>query len=246
MSVMPGFRSPWWTAWLVVAYACFLLPAVTTTAIGDEPAAPSAEVLTNATDTPPEATHKEHAQQDNAHENPYDLSHANAGPQQRNIVELKADMALFSFIVFLLLLAVVTKFAWKPIMGGLEKREHGIAAMIDEARASAEKAQASLAQYEAKLAAAAEETREMLAQARKDAEVAKEKIIAEAQAAAHRERDKSLADIRAAKEAALREMAQKSVDSAFALASRIIHKEIKAGDHAALIQDSLSNFPSQN
>lgn len=179
-------------------------------------------------------------------ENAFDLSHANAGPQQGSIVEIKADTAIYSMIVFLLLLAIVTKFAWKPIMEGLDKRENSIAHMIDEAKANQHKAQESLKQYEAKLAAATEETRQMLAQARQDAETAKEKIIAEAQAAAQRERDKSLAEIRGAKEAALREMAQKSVDTAFALAGRVLHKEIRPADHTALIAESLAKFPSQN
>lgn len=195
-----------------------------------------------------DAEHKAGAHKDGAHghENQFDLGHANAGPAQGSPEELKGDLAIYTFVVFVLLMAVVTKFAWRPIMDGLAKRENSIAHMIDEAKENQHKAHESLKQYEAKLAAATEETRLMLAQARQDAEVAKEKIIAEAQTAAQRERDKSLAEIRAAKEAALREMAQKSVDSAFALASRIVHKEIRPGDHAALIAESLAKFPSQN
>jgi F-type H+-transporting ATPase subunit b len=179
-------------------------------------------------------------------ENEFDLSHANAGPQQGSIVEIKADTAIYSMIVFLLLLAIVTKFAWRPIMDGLNKRESSIAHMIDEAKENQAKAHQALLQYEARLAEAAEETRQMLVQARQDAEGAKEKIIAEAQAAAQRERDKSLAEIRAAKESALREMAQKSVDTAFALAGRVLHKEIRPADHSALIAESLAQFPSKN
>ena len=197
-----------------------------------------------------DAGHKEGAHKEGAHagghENQFDLGHANAGPAQGSPEELKGDLAIYTFVVFVLLMAVVTKFAWRPIMDGLAKRENSIAHMIDEAKENQHKAHESLKQYEAKLAAATEETRLMLAQARQDAEAAKEKIVAEAQAAAQRERDKSLAEIRAAKEAALREMAQKSVDSAFALASRIVHKEIRPGDHAALIAESLAKFPSQN
>lgn len=181
-----------------------------------------------------------------SHGNDFDLGHANAGPKQGSPEEFKGDLSIYTFVVFVLLLAVLGKFAWKPIMSGLEKREQSIAHMIDEAKENQHKAQESLKQYEAKLAAATEETRQMLAQARQDAETAKEKIIAEAQAAAQRERDKSLAEIRGAKEAALREMAQKSVDTAFALAGRVLHKEIRPADHTALIAESLAKFPSQN
>lgn len=190
--------------------------------------------------------HKSGGEKAGSHDNDFDLGHANAGPAQGSPEEFKGDLSIYTFVVFLLLLAILGKFAWKPIMEGLDKRESSIAHMIDEAKANQHKAAESLKQYEAKLAAATEETRQMLAQARQDAETAKEKIIAEAQAAAQRERDKSLAEIRGAKEAALREMAQKSVDTAFALAGRVLHKEIRPADHTALIAESLAKFPSQN
>ena len=62
-------------------------------------------------------------------------------------------------------------------MEGLEARERGIAANIEEAKRSAEMAAAQLRQYEAKLAAATEESREILNQARKDAEAAREQDL---------------------------------------------------------------------
>ena len=67
-------------------------------------------------------------------------------------------------------------------------------AMIDDAKQSAEKAATQLKEYEAKLAAAGEEARDMVSQARKDAEAAKERIVAEAQDAAERERQRAVAD----------------------------------------------------
>ena len=55
------------------------------------------------------------------------------------------DLAIWSFAVFLGLLGVLTKFAWKPIMQGLEKREEGIARQIAETKASNEEAKRMLA-----------------------------------------------------------------------------------------------------
>jgi len=42
------------------------------------------------------------------------------------------DLAIWSFAVFLGLFALLSKFAWKPIMEGLDKREQGIADTIDK------------------------------------------------------------------------------------------------------------------
>jgi F-type H+-transporting ATPase subunit b len=86
----------------------------------------------------------------------------------------------------------------------------------------------------------------MIAQAQKDAEKAGERIQAEAEATAERERSRALADIQAAKTAALDEMAQKSVDMAVTLAGRIIQKQLSAKDHAQLINEAIEQFPSRN
>jgi len=48
----------------------------------------------------------------------------------------QTDLAVWSFVVFLGLLGLLTKFAWKPIMDGLDKREQGIADTIAATQAA--------------------------------------------------------------------------------------------------------------
>ena len=86
----------------------------------------------------------------------------------------------------------------------------------------------------------------MIDKARRDGEVQKQEILSEAQAAAADEKDRALRAITAAKDVALGEIAQKSVDEAFALAGKIVRRELKTSDHAILIQETLEQFPSSN
>jgi F-type H+-transporting ATPase subunit b len=161
-------------------------------------------------------------------------------------VDFREDMAIFTAVVFLLLLAGLYATAWKPIMNGLAKREHTITSNMQAAERAALDAQAKLREYEAKLAAAAEEATRMVAEARKDAEAAGARIITEAQDEAARSRERAIAEIDAAKRAALSDLANKSTDVAMTLAQRIIGREVKAADHQNLIQDMLSQLPSHN
>jgi F-type H+-transporting ATPase subunit b len=170
--------------------------------------------------------------------------HANASKSIASPDELKGDAAIATLVIFLLLMAILTKFAWKPIAHGLEARERGIEEKIEQARIAAERATEQLKEYEARLAAATQEAQQIVGQARKDADVAKEKILSEAQALSQREREKAVADITAAKNLALREIAQKSVDTAIGLARNIIRREVRPGDHEQLIQDALKQFPN--
>lgn len=175
-----------------------------------------------------------------------DPTHGNASPGLFNAVDWRSDMAIFTAIVFLLLLLGLYASAWKPIMNALEKREHTISGNMQAAERAALDAQAKLREYEAKLAAASEEATRMVAAARKDAEAAGARIVAEAQEEAARQRERTLTEIDAAKRAALTELANKSTDVAMSLAQRIVGREVKAADHQNLIQDMLSQLPSHN
>lgn len=163
-----------------------------------------------------------------------------------NPLSFDPDLAICTLIVFLVLLAVLTKFAWKPIAEGLEKREHGIASQIEEAKRANEKANETLLQYQSKLAAAADESRRMFDEAKREAEATKDRLIAEAQTAAKRERDRAVADIQTAKNVALDQVAQKGSDIAISLAGQIVRREIRAADHTQLIKEALEKLPSSN
>jgi F-type H+-transporting ATPase subunit b len=165
---------------------------------------------------------------------------------QSNPMEWRADGAIFSLIVFLLLLVVLRVFAWKPISEGLEKREQSIATQIAEAKQASETAAAKLKEYEAKLADAAVKSQELVAQARKDAELVADRIKAEAQAEATRSKDRALAEIETAKNAALSELTSKSTDMAFVLARKVVGRELKAEDHQRLITDAIGGFSNTN
>lgn len=165
---------------------------------------------------------------------------------KNNPLSIDPDLAVFTAIVFVILLVILRKFAWGPIMEGLDKRESSIAGQIEEAKQSNEKAQQALAEYESKLAAAADEVKALLAEARQDAEATKERIVAEAEEAARRERERAIEDINLAKDAAVRELAQRSVDAAVTLAGQVLRKEVDSQQHSQLIQDALEKFPSRN
>ncbi len=157
-------------------------------------------------------------------------------------VQFRLDTLVFSLLIFVILVIVLARYAWHPIIDGLERREKSIARNIDDARTANEQAKATLAQYEQKMKATAEEARRIVDEARKDGDRAREKIVAEANAEAQRQRERAIAEITAAKNAAIRELAERSVDSAITLAGNLVGKELRPDDHARLIEQSLQRF----
>ncbi len=161
---------------------------------------------------------------------------------EKSAVQLVPDTLLFSFVIFGVLLAILYKFAWGPIAEGLELREKKMADDIEGARSANEKAQAQLEAYEAKIAGADSEAAALIAEAKNDALAAKDKIMADASDEAQRTKDRALADIEAAKNAAVRDLAESSVDSAVSLAGSIVGRSLDKKDHKELIEKSISQF----
>ncbi len=180
-----------------------------------------------------------------AHE-AHDPTHAFAGAMQANPMEFRSDGAIFSLIVFLMLLAVLGMFAWKPISEGLAKREAFIAKALEDAKKASETATATMKEYQAKIEAAQTQAADIVSEARKAAESSGQRILAEAKSEAERQRDRALADIETAKQAALSELAGKSTDMAFGLARRVVGRELNQNDHQKLIQDALASMPNRN
>jgi F-type H+-transporting ATPase subunit b len=151
--------------------------------------------------------------------------------------------------VFLALLALLTKFAWKPIMEGLEKREEGIARQIAETKAANEEAKRMLASYERRLAEAADEVRGMLEEARRDSEATRQTIIAEARKAADEEKGRAKHEINLAKDDALAQIAEKAGHLAVEVAGKFLRDKLGPDDQARLVRESvagLSARPSVN
>jgi F-type H+-transporting ATPase subunit b len=161
----------------------------------------------------------------------------------------QTDLAVWSFAVFLGLLGLLTKFAWKPIMEGLDKREQGIADTIAATQAANAEARNMLASYERRLAEASDEVRGMLEEARRDAETTRQSIVAEARKAAEDERNRARHEIGLAKDDALATIAERAGELAVDVAGKFLREKLGKEDQARLVRDSVAGIgtkPSMN
>ncbi|MBI1903575.1 MAG: F0F1 ATP synthase subunit B [Planctomycetia bacterium] len=174
----------------------------------------------------------------------------NLDPQKKSPLEFRADLAIWTFVVFLAVLAILRATAWKPILAGLKKREDQIAENIAAAQRQHDEAKRLLEQYERKLSGAASQVREIMEEARRDAEHTQQEIIARARAEAQTEKNRTLVEIDTARQQALKDIAEKSTDMAIDLAGRIIRAKLSPTDHKELIQEAVGRLakgsPSQN
>lgn len=165
-----------------------------------------------------------------------------AGGEGGSPFDFSTDLAIWTLVIFLGTLYILGRYAWGPIVEGLDKREQRIADDIEGAEKTKQLAEAELKQYQEKLAVAEAEAAAIIAEARKDAAAVRELKLAEATEEAQRIRDRAMSEIQAAKDAVVRELAESSVDSAVTLAGSIVGRSLSKDDHADLIQKSLGQF----
>ena len=143
-----------------------------------------------------------------------------------NPMAWQTDLAIWTAVVFLGLVAVLGRFAFGPIAKALDERER----TEIERRAALEKANADaralLDEYRGKLDESAEEARRVVAEARADAEKMAREIVAEAKEAAAKERERALKDVEIATDGALQTLAAKSAELATNLAGKILKETI--------------------
>jgi F-type H+-transporting ATPase subunit b len=154
----------------------------------------------------------------------------------------KGDLALWTAVVFLLVLAVLGKFAWGPICDGLAKRESNIAGQLADAQRNNEEARKLLTEYEKKLDAAHDEVRALIEQGRRDAEKVGQQVLDKAREESAIERQRALQQIESATSAALKDLADRSATLAVELAGKIVGAQLKAADHSRLIEQSVAEF----
>jgi len=169
--------------------------------------------------------------------------HAEAAHGEPSPLAFNPSLAIWTLVVFTLLLAVLWKFAWGPISQALDLREQKIADNIAAAEQSALDAKRMLADYETKLAGAREEVRAIIEEARRDAEQAGQDIVAKARTDAAAEVDRGKREIETATSQALKELAETSANLAVELAGRIVSAKLDANYHANLISQAMSKFP---
>lgn len=162
-----------------------------------------------------------------------------------NPLALSKDIAFWTAVVFIITLFVLGKFAWKPIMEGLDKREQGIADQIAQAEKMNQDAQLTLAEYKSQLADAKAEVAAMIEQARQSAEKSRQLILEKAKADAEAESKRAKTEIELAKKEAMQQLADNAADLALVLAGKICQKDLDKSAHAKLINEAVENFQKQ-
>lgn len=154
--------------------------------------------------------------------------------------------AIWTLGIFLIVVLVLGKFAWGPILSLLQEREKFIHQSLSEAKRDREEAEARLKEYTAQLQAARTEASTIVADARRDAERLREELRGKAKAEADAVLTNAERQIQLETARALQQIRREAVDLSVAIASKLIGRNITKEDNERLIEDALKQVDTQH
>ena len=143
-------------------------------------------------------------------------------------------------INFGLLLFILIKLLYKPLMTKMNERTEAIRSSLEEAKAARAEAERERAEHTAKLQASLAEAQSIRATALKDAAEEQRRLVEGARAEAGRlveaARNEMAQDVRRARQ----ELRQEVADLATRVAERLIRKSLRDEDHRRIVDDAIN------
>jgi F-type H+-transporting ATPase subunit b len=147
--------------------------------------------------------------------------------------------ALYQLLAFFILMALLRKFAWGPILGVMKQREELIANEIDTAEKNRKDAEKYLEEQRKEVQQAREEAQTIVDNAKKLSETQGQDIVNSARDEANRAKESALAEIQREKEQAVTELREQVASLSVLIATKVIEKELDEKEQEKLIQEYL-------
>jgi len=159
-----------------------------------------------------------------------------------DLLAIKWDLGLWTLVVFGLLILILRRVAWGPMLEGLKKREASIREAIDEAKRAREDAERLRLQFQSEMDKASDKVRALLDEARKEAQQAQDAMLAKARTEIQTERDRLRREIELAKDQALQELWHRTAQLAAQVSSKAIRRQLTTEYHRRLVDEAIAEL----
>mgnify|MGYP006101502765 FL=1 len=160
------------------------------------------------------------------------------------LVQLDPGLFVWTILTFLLLVFVLAKFAWKPLLKMLQDREDMVRSSIEDAEKAKSELERLNEESEAIMAKARSEAQSILADGKAAAEKVKDDIIAKSKEQANKIREDAGNQIQVEKDKAISEIKKEVVNLTLSVAEKLIQKNLSDADNKSLIEESLKKVQS--
>ena len=158
------------------------------------------------------------------------------------LVQPDPGLYIWTILVFLVLLALLAKFAWKPLIEALDNRQRSIREALDDARRAKQELEGIHAESTKLLAQARSEAAEIVSRSRSDADRFREELKDKARAEAASMLRNAERQIELETTRAVQQIRQEAVDLSVGIASKILQRNISREDNERLIEETFKQL----
>ena len=154
--------------------------------------------------------------------------------------------AVWTLAIFLIVVVVLGKFAWGPILSLLKQREDFIHKSLSDAKRDRDEAETRLKEYGTRLQSAQAEAVGIIEEARRDAERLRQELRERARSEADTMIKNAERQIELQTTRAVQQLRQEAVDLSVTIASKILQRNISKEDNDKLIADALRQIDANS
>ncbi len=158
------------------------------------------------------------------------------------LVQVDPGLYIWAIVTFLVLLGLLSKFAWKPLLQALESREGAIRKALDDAQTARQELDRLGRESEQIIQKARLEADSIIAASRSDADRLREEMRQKARAEADGIVKTAERQIQLETARALQQIRHEAADLSVAIASKLIQRNISKEDNERLIDDALKKL----
>jgi F-type H+-transporting ATPase subunit b len=166
---------------------------------------------------------------------------ADEAAHEPGVFNINLGVSTWTFIIFILLMVLLAKFAFPPILGYAAAREKRIQDTLDEARRHREETEAILAQQREELERARQQAQQMIAEGKAGAERVREDMIAQAREDQQELLKRAKREIEAERESAIESLRREAVELAMAAAGKLVGHRVDSAADRKLVTEYLKS-----
>ena len=151
-------------------------------------------------------------------------------------------LMIWTLVIFVVLLFVLSRFAFGPLTKAVRAREESLQAAIDAAKADREAAAKVLAEHQAQIEAARGEAQKLIADGRAVSEKMRSDLLEQTRREQQDMLERARREIDSEKDRAIAQLRREAVDLALAGASKVIEQNLESQKNRQLVESYLASI----
>lgn len=161
------------------------------------------------------------------------------------MVDLTLGTILAQMLNFFILVWILARFAFKPLVSMMQERRDRIAKDLADAQNACQEAEQFKADYAAQIANARQEAQQIVEKAVQQAEATTREQLAAAREQIEHEKERARQDIVNERDRAMNNLRNEVISLSVAMATKVVAKDMDSETNTKLIEDAIAKLDSK-